>query len=39
VIGDETWAHNYDPENKTQSVESRYQELPAPKKIIGWKTC
>jgi hypothetical protein len=33
VIGDETWAHHYAPENKTKSVEYRRQESPAPKKF------
>ena len=33
MIGDETWAHHYDPENKRQSIEYCYKESPAPQKF------
>jgi hypothetical protein len=33
VIGDETWAHHHDPENKRQSMEYHHKESPAPKKF------
>ena len=33
VTGDETWVHNYDPNNKRQSMEYRHAESPQPKKF------
>jgi len=33
VIGDETWAHYDDPENKRQSMKYHHKESPAPKKF------
>jgi hypothetical protein len=33
VIGDETWANHYDPENKRQSMEYHHKESSAPKKF------
>ena len=32
-IGDKTWVHHYDPENKRQSMEYRHKESPQPKKF------
>ena len=29
-IGDKTWVHHYDPENKRQSMEYRHKESPQP---------
>ena len=31
AIGDESWVHNYDPENKRQSMENRHPGSPSVK--------
>jgi len=33
AIGDETWIHHYDPENKKQSMVYCHKESPSPKKF------
>jgi hypothetical protein len=33
VVGDETWAHHYAPEKKTQSMEYHHKESTEPTKF------